>query len=72
MTEPVSTSATIGDKVISTAVAGGGLTLPLWIQYFKEYAQIAITLCYLIVAIAAVIKTFKGKRNDRQRNKKHK
>lgn len=69
MNEPVS-SATLGEKIVSTTVATGGLSLPLWIQYFQQYTQVVITTCYLIVAIIALIKSIRSlKKNDKKTKK---
>lgn len=55
MTEPVSTS--LGEKMASSVVGAGGLTLPLWIQYFQQYSQVVITSIYLIVAFVTFYRT---------------
>ena len=53
MSEPVS-SATVGEKITATALGAGGISLPVWIQYFQQYAQVAITSIYLILALVAL------------------
>lgn len=44
-------SVTIGEKISSTTLTGGGLTFPLWIDYFDHWFKFFITVVYLIIAL---------------------
>ena len=47
---PVS-AAPLGEKVSVATLTSGGITFPLWIDYFDHWFKFFITVIYLIVAV---------------------
>lgn len=47
---------TISDRITSVTVTSGGVTFPLWIDYFDHWLKFFITVIYLTIALYALYK----------------
>ena len=71
---PVS-AAPLGEKVSAATLTSGGITFPLWIDYFDHWFKFFITVIYLIVAVYTLQKQvirpiIAARRNKRKVNRK--
>ena len=69
---PAST-APIGEKISAATLTSGGITFPLWIDYFDHWLKLFITVIYLIVAVYTlqkqVIRPILAERRRKRRTK---